>query len=259
MILTEKRVPSIYSDESRDFQLFGHLYDLVFANSAVNTRLMKNNPLTDYTNEQFLDLAALTIGFDVKHHYDSKDLLAICSIFKEAIKIKGTKKAIELVIQALLNSQNLIARYEIISIENNNINIYIPRKLRDVVLLEDLMDYILPAGMTYSIIQTDIVQASSASTQLVYQPDSVSVDKKTSSELSNSVEVKDSDNNTIAITSMFDTGIVVTGDEQSTIKQLATPQNVSVTNNITEFDSVENAENYDIYVDDSLYDNVKGE
>ena len=83
--------------------------------------------------------------------------------------------------------------------------------------------------------------------------------KKTSSELSNSVEVKDSDNNTIAITSMFDTGIVVTGDEQSTIKQLATPQNVSVTNNITEFDSVENAENYDIYVDDSLYDNVKGE
>ena len=43
--------------------------------------------------------------------------------------------------------------------------------------------------------------------------------------------------------------------------QLAKVQNVNLDSetNTLSFDAVDNAENYDIYVDDSLYDNVKGE
>ncbi len=42
------------------------------------------------------------------------------------------------------------------------------------------------------------------------------------------------------------------------LPQLATPTNVSVSGTTVSWDAVENAENYDIYIDDTLYENTTG-
>ena len=159
MIKTQYQVPSNYSNDSRDFQLFGHLYDVVFNDAKMKAHLMLNNPLSKNTDKKLLELAARTLGFIPKHDYDDKNLYNICSAFKEIIKYKGTKKGIKIAIQALLNAQGLNGDNYVVEedeIDSNYLKIIIPGKTQDIILLEDIMEYILPVGCIYSITNYDI-------------------------------------------------------------------------------------------------------
>ena len=69
------------------------------------------------------------------------------------LKQKGTGAAIELAIRLLLNSQQIEVSsdfkfYDLIE-ETKELCVNIPYQLTDTVLLEDIFDYILPAGVTY--------------------------------------------------------------------------------------------------------------
>ena len=158
MIKTQYQVPSNYSNESRDFQLFGHLYDAVFNDVKMKANLILNNPLNKNTDKKLLELAARTLGFIPKHNYDDKNLYNICSAFKEIVKYKGTIKSINLAIYALLNAQGLEGTdYSIEKDDNdsNSLKIILPGNTQDVILLEDIMEYILPVGCIYSIVNYD--------------------------------------------------------------------------------------------------------
>jgi hypothetical protein len=104
-------------------------------------------------------LAAYTVGFESRVDYDVNDLKAVCSAFRNLLRKKGTKEAIETCIEVLLKSKNISESYSVI-IDNEStansgysreLNIYIPAKLNDIRLLEDLFDYILPTGYIINI------------------------------------------------------------------------------------------------------------
>lgn len=185
LLSTEKLTPAYYSKVSRDYQFIAKLFDLAFNNSKMNIDSMKN--LYSYQNidDRFLDLLAKTLGFDTKHEYDSNNLRKLCGAFKDILKNKGTKVAIESCINLLKNAQGISAdhRVEIVKseyiksyllngqeipsgVEYYLIKIYIPYNLRDVVLLEDVLEYILPTGFTYSIYRTNISLDDSATTTI---------------------------------------------------------------------------------------------
>lgn len=152
MIKLENLTPEVYYKQSRDFQFIGRLYDLVLNSVKTNSDLLQGLPISNNSNNEFLDLMAMTLGFKAKHNYNINQLRAICASLPKIMKNKGNVRAVILACQALLNSEGITHAldYEI-SKDNLNLNLFIPQDLTDINLLVDLLDYILPAGMLCNI------------------------------------------------------------------------------------------------------------
>ena len=158
MIRTRDIVPNIYYDTSRDFQFFGRIYEVIFNYIKTNIDLMTSLPLSKNTDLSMINLLLTTIGFTRRHEYNAEDLKKICSVFIELVRLKGTKRAVELAISTLMNAQNIDASFEVVDryvsngtsmVKQYSFDIYLPIELEDKELLEDIFDYILPSGYEY--------------------------------------------------------------------------------------------------------------
>lgn len=160
MIKTQELTPSYYYNTSRDFQLLGRIYDVVFNYIKSNIDTISTLPLSENSPLALVDLLCTTVGFKRIHDYTSRELKALCSVFPYILRNKGSLKSIELVISILCRVNN-IKDTSSISIDSNdpwNLIIYIPSSIADYTLLLDVFDYILPVGMTYSIIRTSFIE-----------------------------------------------------------------------------------------------------
>lgn len=154
MIKIQNLTPQVYYNQSRDFQFIGRLYDLVLNYIKTNSDNLYHLPLNDNVNEQTLSLLATTLGFKMRHEYDSKQLVSLCTVLPKVLKYKGSLKAVLIAAQAILSSNGIKQRLDY-TIENRNskLVLYVSSYLTNLNLLYDLMDYILPAGMSFEIIQ----------------------------------------------------------------------------------------------------------
>ena len=167
MIKTRKLVPEIYYDKSRDFQFLGRIFEINYNYAKTNVDLLNTLPLSNNSDLRLVNLVLTTLGFTRKHEYNSHDLKKISQVFSELIRYKGTKKSVELAVNALLNAQNIDAVAHVEDVYDGMTHkklyefaIYLPIELDDVVLLEDLFDYILPAGYSYRLYFTEMVKGS---------------------------------------------------------------------------------------------------
>ena len=155
MIKLQDYTPEVYYRESRDFQFIGRLYDLVLNYVKTNVDLIYSLPLSDNSDNQFIDLMAMTLGFHAKHKYTSQQLKAICFVLSEIIRNKGTIKALTIACDAIFHAEGIQGQFDYgLTNNNTNIIIYLPQELSDTTLLNDLFEYILPAGMSCQIIKT---------------------------------------------------------------------------------------------------------
>ena len=151
----DKLVPDVYYKESRDFSYIGRLFEIVFNYMKTNADLIDQDLDSENTNSLLLELLKYTLGFESKHDYINKDVIHITSTFIDLLKKKGTREAIEEAILALLNSQKIEdTPYITLDNETYTITLYVPEALEDIILVEDLFEYILPTGWTYTIIKT---------------------------------------------------------------------------------------------------------
>ena len=166
MIKLQDYTPEVYYKSSRDFQFIGRLYDLVLNYVKTNADSIYYNPLSDNSNQGMTELLALTLGFRSKYHYTTKQLRAICSIFSYALKNKGNVRSILAVCNALLRAEGISqdARYELYD-NNTSINIIVSQDFPDVMILSDVLSYLLPAGMNYTITK-ELTLSGDASTNL---------------------------------------------------------------------------------------------
>lgn len=117
------------------------------------------------TDKRLLDLVTRTIGFETKRKYDELDLFVLCSTFKAILRNKGTISAVEDCVRVLLKAQNIHKAFRVYDLSSETdgdkpfkLEILVPDELTDIALLEDMLDYVLPAGYIYSIINTsDII------------------------------------------------------------------------------------------------------
>ncbi len=195
MIKLQNYTPDVYYNESRDFQFIGRLYDIVLNYVKTNVDLLYNLPLSDDMDDQFVGLLGLTLGFKPKHKYTSKHLKAICSVLAQIMRYKGTVKAVTLACNAIFNSEGIVEDGECI-IEGTTLNIYFPAKFSDNNLLTDLLDYILPAGMSVNIIKVasynEISSTSVGITSDILKYESIvkASDNKVPQTISNTSDIK---------------------------------------------------------------------
>lgn len=168
LIKFQDLTPEVYYKRSRDFQYIGRLFDLVLNNAKMNTDIISSLPLNPDMDPRLLDLLALTLGFKSKHEYNTKQLAALCSIFPFVLRNKGSKLAIETACNALLNAEG-ITKEASIEVGNQTVSIFLPSELSDLNLLKDLLNYILPAGMSCSLIQEATLVPPSSTTLVNYQ------------------------------------------------------------------------------------------
>ena len=168
LIKFQDLTPEVYYKRSRDFQYIGRLFDLVLNNAKMNTDIISSLPLNPDMDPRLLDLLALTLGFKSKHEYNTKQLAALCSIFPFVLRNKGSKLAIETACNALLNAEG-ITKEASIEVGNQTVSIFLPSELSDLNLLKDLLNYILPAGMSCSLIQEATLVPPKSTTLVNYQ------------------------------------------------------------------------------------------
>lgn len=180
MIKLQNMTPEVYYQESRDFQFIGRLYDIVLNYIKMQTDQIYNLPLSQNSDEKLLDLMMMTLGFQSKHNYNTKQLRALCGAFTEIMRNKGSMIAIELACKTLLNAEG-ISNAPVIDFEPlatdaakkekdyTKLIIYISDKLSDLNLLKDLLNYILPAGMSVNIFRRNFIEVTSdGNTPLAY-------------------------------------------------------------------------------------------
>jgi hypothetical protein len=156
MIKLQHLTPEVYYKESRDFQLLGRLFDLILNAVKTDTDLLYTLPLSTNSDEKLLELLALTLGFKPKHQYNARNLKAVCSVFSEILRNKGSIKAIKIACEALFNSMDISQQLDYDFTkgkDNTELNLYIAQDFGDITLLNDLLSYILPAGMSCNIIR----------------------------------------------------------------------------------------------------------
>lgn len=166
MIKMQDSVPSIYYDSSRDFQLIGHLFDLVLNAVKTDADMLFNLPFSTNSDDQLLDLMAFTFGLKLdKAKYTTQQLRNVCSIAPKLMRTKGSRQAIELLCTALLRAEG--SSYTTAEGVSNSfavelaedaprVDIYLSRTTACKDILMEILPYILPAGMTYTIKQSGL-------------------------------------------------------------------------------------------------------
>ena len=155
MILLKDYTPEVYYQQSRDFQFIGRLFDLVLNSLKTNADMIYDVPASDAAGSKLIDLLALTLCFKATHEYNIKQLINVCSILSVILRNKGSLKAIELVCSAILNAEGITLPYAVIK-NGYTVQIYMPQSVSDLNLLKDLLDYILPAGLSCEIKRTTL-------------------------------------------------------------------------------------------------------
>lgn len=156
MIKLQNYTPSVYYDESRDFQLIGRLFDLVLNSIKTEVDLLYNIPLSDNSDEKLLELLAMTLGFKPRHQYNAKQLKAVCSVFSEILRNKGSIKAFKIACEALFSAMDVSQSLDYDFTPNKDkteLNLYISQDFGDITILNDLLSYVLPAGMSCNIVR----------------------------------------------------------------------------------------------------------
>jgi hypothetical protein len=104
-------------------------------------------------DEQLLNLLALTLGFIPSKNYNSKQLLAVCSSLPTILKHKGSIQALILATNALLAAEGVKQPLDYTLNSKKGITLYVAQELNDLNLLIDLLDYLLPAGLSCMIVK----------------------------------------------------------------------------------------------------------
>ena len=142
----QDNVPSIYVNESRDFQLFCRLYDCI--NNGVKFDIDSMIYLFDpfKVNTKMLQLLAGRAGFFPKVELNDMMMRYIVSAFPYLVKNKGSRLAIEKAVSLVLKADNINAKYSV-SINNDAHTIEIScTKSYDEIALNAILEYLIPIG-----------------------------------------------------------------------------------------------------------------
>jgi hypothetical protein len=153
MIKLQDLTPAVYYNQSRDFQFIGRLYDVVLNSVKTNAANLYNLPIGQNMDEQLLNLLAMTLGFKATKQYNSKQLLAICHALPTILKHKGSIQALVLAVNALLTAEGVNQALDYTLLPKQGITLYVAQELADLTLLTDLLDYLLPAGLSCMIVK----------------------------------------------------------------------------------------------------------
>ena len=168
MIDIIKQTPRKYSAFSRDYQVLARLYTALFNYTKMyidNMQIWNSN-----IDNNLAELRSRTLNFEPKYSWNLDNLEAITTCFKYLIRNKGTIRTLKYCIDILMRIEGLISNNldSAITVENYNVTIRIPKNLLTLGIIEDLARYLLPAGLTYDIVEYEEVSSDKIFTDIYH-------------------------------------------------------------------------------------------
>lgn len=154
----ENNVPNIYTEVSRDFQLFCKIFNVYLGANLNRAYTVPYILDVDKCDESLLYALANMQGFVTDKYIPPNVLRSICKVFPFCIKRKGTKEAIEVMSQAVLSTDRLVYRVSVDLVreeidESRNskavYKIYIQcntTQIGYIPYLKEALRFIIPAG-----------------------------------------------------------------------------------------------------------------
>lgn len=204
VLRVQELTPSVYTEDSRDFQLLGRLYDSVFNGMKFDTDSIISLIDTKECRTSVLQLLQTKLGFFTERKIDDEKLRSILECFPIIVRNKGSLKAIKETLYLFLRMYSVASDMDIYYLktptsppfsedgpcvlsngklpDNNSliIRIHSFHTKPDTSVLEELFTYILPAGINYYIefdkgtSLPDIVLKSEDSAELLFVSDNIS-------------------------------------------------------------------------------------
>lgn len=154
MFRTQENVPSIYVESSRDFQLFCRLLDVIQGSTKYSIDSVMHAHTTEWCNDSLLNLLCSKVGFTTNKNISTEALRYTLRAFPQLIRYKGSKRGVQYAInlfQRVIHDNNSGVFIDWSSVkETGELTIHFEYTLREKSLLEELLRYILPCGLTYS-------------------------------------------------------------------------------------------------------------
>jgi hypothetical protein len=160
MIKFHEQVHMVYSRASRDFQYLGWLINIVLNSVKHNVDGIYDLP-NSKADPKLTELLAMTLGFKVKRNYDQDQLRALVAALPRILKYKGTKAAVDMAGHAILAASGASGSF-LSEVQDGTLIVTFPVNLVDISLFTDLLNYILPAGMTCQVRRENLVTKSNS-------------------------------------------------------------------------------------------------
>lgn len=189
MFRVEQNVPDVYVNQSRDFQLFCRLYDIVLQASRFSIDSIEQVSDTMKCNDALLPLVATKVGFFTDLELTSKADRKILSAFPYIVRYKGSMYGIQLVANLFQQIMNTNVNIAPDIDDQNHITMIFEKYIPNVRLLYSLLEYVRPTG--------------------------VLIDYKIQSNVEYSVDYETEDDVTITVDKDVEPGIVVTVDSKN--------------------------------------------
>lgn len=156
MFRTENNVPPVYVEDSRDFQLFCKLLDLI-VNSVRYESTSINHLSVDCIDDKLLNLLASRYVLDLKYqHNDYVRTLIGC--INEVVRYKGSKYSINCLLNAFLRVYNLSGGYTVeIDSKEGVINIHLGTRVLNNDIITNLINTIQQFTNTAMSVHVDYV------------------------------------------------------------------------------------------------------
>lgn len=162
-----KYTPKCYSRQSRDYQVIARLYTALFNISKMYTdasaSIWESNIDTSLSM-----LRSYTVGFFPRYEWELDDIHAVVSCFKYLMRRKGTRKVLEYCISILMRIEQIPGTVDesTVVVEDNCITLYLEEQLATLGVIDDLIRYVLPFGLTYRIIFRKTASGSKVQTEI---------------------------------------------------------------------------------------------
>ena len=175
MFRVENNVPEVYVTQSRDFQLFSRLYDLVFQSSRFSIDSLEQVSDTMRCNDSLLPLIATKVGFFTESNFTTKSDRQVLAAFPYIIRYKGSLEGIHRVANLFERIMNTSVYVDASSVTTESkVSIVFDNYAPDATLLFSLLEYIRPTGLLIDYVVTSSMSISSSYTVT----DNVSVTKR---------------------------------------------------------------------------------
>lgn len=157
MRTTVDRLPLVYLENSRDFQLFARLWNMLFLGKKHKAKSILNVLDPMLCPEQYLDLLRDRLGFEPTIKIEPKDMRVILKAFPWLIRNKGSLKAVSTAVRISLMLQGIKSQAFNLFIDRKreDIQIFINRDI-DTEILQEIFRHIAPVGFTVTVTRASI-------------------------------------------------------------------------------------------------------
>lgn len=160
MFRVQDNVPEVYVQQSRDFQLFCRLYDIILTGVRYSIDSMEYLTSSTNYNVEVSELLQRKLGMFNSIDISDRELRYLIDAFPFIIRNKGNVTAIESILRVFQRiaadpTTSFTVDYTKFN-EQYSINIDVTNGLMHIELIRDILKYIVPTGYTVTINEVNI-------------------------------------------------------------------------------------------------------